>query len=226
MKTQTKISAILIIVSNAFYFNAFSQDTISMINGNELITKVLEISSNEIKFKKFDNQEGPTYIENKSNVIRIKYKNGLKEEFKFEKPWLKPSGNNVVAVPEIKKYPRLTRSGNIYFYGDRRQTEGEMQRNMLSLNNIDLNDHIHKARVARGLQNIGFAAIPLAVIGSLYYFSTIGFYDSQSVNNNRNFNNGTTLFGLAAISLGTSIYFKVQRNKHNAAAVKIYNETY
>jgi len=225
MKTQAKISAILIIASNAFYFKAFSQDTISMANGNELIAKVLEISSDEIKFKKFDNPEGPTYIENKSNVIRIKYKNGLKEEFKFEKPWLKPSENAVQAVPEIKRYPRLSRSGNIYFYGDRRQSEGEMQRQMLSLNNIDLNDHIHKARLARGLQNIGFAAIPLAVIGSIYYFSAIGFYESSTANN-RNFNNGTSLFGLAAISLGTSIYFKVQRNKHNAAAVKIYNETY
>ena len=57
----------------------FAQDFIVLKTGEEIKSKVTEITSNEIKYKKFDNLEGPAYSVNKSTVFMIKYKNGTKD---------------------------------------------------------------------------------------------------------------------------------------------------
>jgi len=56
-----------------------AQDFIVLKTGEEIKSKVTEITSNEIKYKKFDNLEGPAYSVNKSTVFMIKYKNGTKD---------------------------------------------------------------------------------------------------------------------------------------------------
>ena len=47
-------------------------------DGQQQIGKVLEISLTEVKYKKVDNIDGPTYSELKNNISAIKYKNGTK----------------------------------------------------------------------------------------------------------------------------------------------------
>ncbi|MDH5382491.1 MAG: hypothetical protein OEW75_16680, partial [Cyclobacteriaceae bacterium] len=59
----------------------FSQDITSYKNGTEIKAKVLEITTLEVKFKKFDNLEGPTYTILKSDLFMITYENGSKEIF-------------------------------------------------------------------------------------------------------------------------------------------------
>lgn len=54
-------------------------DIIILKNGSEIEAKVLEISTDEIKYKKCDNVDGPTYSIKKSEVFMIKYKNGTKD---------------------------------------------------------------------------------------------------------------------------------------------------
>ncbi len=61
--------------------NLFSQDVITKINGDEILAKVLEINPSDIKYKRFDNLQGPTYSIFKSDVFSIKYENGVKEMF-------------------------------------------------------------------------------------------------------------------------------------------------
>lgn len=60
---------------------SFSQDTITKRNGVIIPAKVLEISSTDVKYKNFDNQNGPTYSIFKSEVLMIHYENGNKEVF-------------------------------------------------------------------------------------------------------------------------------------------------
>jgi hypothetical protein len=60
-------------------FNIFCQDIIVLKNGTEIQSKVLEITTGEIKYKKFDNLEGPVISILKSDVSVIKYQNGTKE---------------------------------------------------------------------------------------------------------------------------------------------------
>jgi len=56
-------------------------DIIILRNGNEIKAKITEIGINEIKYKKCDYTEGPTYTVQKSEVFMIKYPNGTKDVF-------------------------------------------------------------------------------------------------------------------------------------------------
>lgn len=64
--------------------SAFAQDVIICRNGDEITSKVLKVSQTEIEYKKWSNQDGPSYTLDKSEVFMIKYKNGEKDVFKEE----------------------------------------------------------------------------------------------------------------------------------------------
>jgi len=61
--------------------NVFAQDTITRISGERFAVSVLEVNTLEIKYKKFDNLNGPTYTILKSETEEIHYKNGSKDKF-------------------------------------------------------------------------------------------------------------------------------------------------
>lgn len=65
----------------AFTLNSYSQDIIILKSGDEIKSKVLEINSSDIKYKKHDNQGGPTYTIEKVKVLMIRYENGNKDIF-------------------------------------------------------------------------------------------------------------------------------------------------
>jgi hypothetical protein len=58
-----------------------AQDTLSTRSGESIIAKVLEVTTNEVKYKKFDNLNGPNIIILKSDLFQIKYENGTKDDF-------------------------------------------------------------------------------------------------------------------------------------------------
>jgi len=103
---------------------SFSQDKIYKNDGSEIQAKILEVAQTEIKYKKFTNQDGPTYTINKTDVLMIIYANGetevmntKKEEVK-EKP--KSNGNNDYTknyanyTDSLKYYKELHKYKNIY----------------------------------------------------------------------------------------------------------------
>lgn len=63
---------------------SFSQDMILKKTGDEIAAKVSEISPKEIKYKNFDNLDGPIHILSKSEVFMIRYENGSKDIFTEE----------------------------------------------------------------------------------------------------------------------------------------------
>jgi hypothetical protein len=60
-------------------FNLSAQDIIVKRNGDELQCRILEVSKNEVKYKRWTNQDGPAFSEKKSNIFMIKYENGEKD---------------------------------------------------------------------------------------------------------------------------------------------------
>lgn len=54
-------------------------DILMMENGDEIKCKVLEISSSEIKYKKIELLDGPTYTSSTSKVFMIQFANGTRE---------------------------------------------------------------------------------------------------------------------------------------------------
>lgn len=80
LRFRTIYSLILI----GFIFNnskLIAQDKITLLNGTEIISKLNEISDTEIKYKLFDNQNGPDRILLKKDIFSIKYENGKIEVY-------------------------------------------------------------------------------------------------------------------------------------------------
>lgn len=76
----------------------YSQDTIHFLDNTIKIVKVTEINVDDIKYKRFDNLDGPVYVANKSEIERIIFSNGLVEKFKSSE-----SKITVASTPSVSK---------------------------------------------------------------------------------------------------------------------------
>jgi len=115
-------------------FNAMAQDVIRLRTGDKVEAIVQEIGADDVKYKKWENQTGPTYTMKKSEIFKIKYANGSEEMFNQEQQQTdvpteqkKPSesGNipkNVLTYEEVSRmslsrfgsYLRTNEGGTIY----------------------------------------------------------------------------------------------------------------
>jgi hypothetical protein len=79
-------------------FKSFAQecDNIILQNGEEVMARVLEVTVEEIKYKRCDNLDGPVYSIKKADVFMIKYANGTKDIF--------ATSNNTAAKASQTKY--------------------------------------------------------------------------------------------------------------------------
>jgi hypothetical protein len=68
----------------AFVCNSvlLAQDVITLRSGDEIKAKVQEIGTDNVKYKKYENLNGPTYTLLKSEIFMIKYENGDRDIFK------------------------------------------------------------------------------------------------------------------------------------------------
>lgn len=84
---------ILLFVASLATLPLFAQDMIVLRDGTIVQSKVLEISSSEIKYKKFSNPDGPLYTLKSSEILSINYANGDVECFdKVAEPAPAPKG--------------------------------------------------------------------------------------------------------------------------------------
>lgn len=67
-------------------FLAQAQDLIVKKDGSVIQAKVSEIGITEIKYKKWSNQDGPSYVVSKNEILAINYQNGEKETFEDSSP--------------------------------------------------------------------------------------------------------------------------------------------
>lgn len=90
---------------------AYSQDVIITKKAEKLEVKIIEVSSSEIKYKKLNNLEGPTFILSSSEIATVIYENGDIQV--FEDTSLPKNIEQATIVAD--KY--INRSGNSYYYG-------------------------------------------------------------------------------------------------------------
>lgn len=74
MKTSIKILLLSLFIFNGYILKA--QDIITLKSGEKIKGKILEIGLKEIKYKAFNNLEGPIITIKKSGVQEIAYENG------------------------------------------------------------------------------------------------------------------------------------------------------
>ncbi len=59
----------------------FSQDVIVLKSGEEIQAKIVQVTDNDVSYKKFDYQDGPTFVVSKDKIFMIKYADGTKDVF-------------------------------------------------------------------------------------------------------------------------------------------------
>lgn len=69
---------ILLLVMLLSAMSAIAQDVIVKRDGSTILSKVIEIGTSDVKFKKSSNQDGPTYTILKKEIQAINYENGEK----------------------------------------------------------------------------------------------------------------------------------------------------
>lgn len=79
MKTLKRLFVIISLLCIAGVASA--QDVIVKKDNTTILSKVIEVSSSEIKYKKWSNQDGPIYSISRSDIISINYQNGDVEKF-------------------------------------------------------------------------------------------------------------------------------------------------
>jgi hypothetical protein len=76
--------------------SSLAQDTIVEKSGTSIPARVMEIAKDNVRYKKFTNPDGPTYVISKSDIIFIRYQNGSVDTFsvavssKPDKPVVQP----------------------------------------------------------------------------------------------------------------------------------------
>ncbi len=115
------MKSILTILVFLIAFAAKAQDTLYLKNGNFISAKVIEIGTQEIKYKKTQNIDGPVYVINKTDVAMIEYASGYKDIFGQEQSDVattnktKPSVNEksnrsvTIIVPPVIRLGRIFR---------------------------------------------------------------------------------------------------------------------
>ena len=208
-----------------------AQDTLFLKSGVKIASKIIEISPSEVKYKKSDNPDGPTFISNSSDVSIIKYKNGSVDTLKAPKVSnVETKQEPIYIQSQLDKHPSIYPYGPFYKAAGRHMKERDMHEVISEVKDPVIDGYVAKAKKAKLIGNIGFVAIP-AFVGGLIYLGV------AALNNNGDYNStvrppqmaywpGTLCEIIAAGCLTTSITFKYIRKNSNKAAIKIYNEKY
>lgn len=100
---------------------ANAQDVIVKKDGSTILSKVIKIGTSEVEYKKFSNQNGPTYSILKSDILAINYENGEKDTFADTKQPLKQETENkqqiITATPAADNSEIISRYNKIYEHG-------------------------------------------------------------------------------------------------------------
>lgn len=75
------MKTIFFIFATVFGASVFAQDTLYTTKGKIITGQVIEITQQEVKYKRAANPDGPLYVVDKTDIVLIHYKNGSKDVF-------------------------------------------------------------------------------------------------------------------------------------------------
>jgi hypothetical protein len=197
---------------------SFAQDTIYKYSAEKVVVKITEISPTEIKYKRFDFQDGPLYTESKNDIKMIIYANGLRETFapvvaEVAKPAVSSNANNQIVDLVMR-----------YRYQGHYINQPQTQKIITDTGDPKIQALVADAKLNRRREFIGFAAIPfgaLAVGGALWGISGFrGNSDGVILSTA-----AVGLAGVIACPIASGI-FRGKKQKANSAAIRLYNEQF
>src|ERR1035437_4589629 len=134
-----------------FLYLAFiqAQDTVVKRNEEKVIAKIIEVNQNDIKYKRFDYQDGPTFTVVKWELKYIVYGNGVKESFEnYSAPI-----NKVIESPADLSFQP---AGRFYYYKTQRLAEQNMLDIAWKLQDKKINLFIKKTEANKITKNCFF----------------------------------------------------------------------
>ncbi|MBL7884447.1 MAG: hypothetical protein JNL69_10295 [Bacteroidia bacterium] len=213
--------------------NLKAQDTIVKITGEKVIAKIIEITPTEVKYKKIEFIDGPTYVDYKSKIEFIVFSNGLKEFFEKKEEvkivqQTEPTDYFKVQAPKYDN--KIQDWGSKYRYQNISLNEKGVHSILLASNDKKIIGLVGQAKDAKNLQYIGFAGIPLG-ISSYFFFLRSLIYANTSQTGAIQLR--TSDLTISAVCLAGAIACPVisgvarkNRKNYTAQAIKKYNEKF
>ncbi len=222
---------ILIFILLLTAFNSIAQDTIIKRTNEKTAAKIIEVNSTEVKFKRFDYQDGPVFIFKNWEIKYIIYGNGIKESFE-NYPIPAPVANENVPKKSLFIQP----AGKFYYYQGIKITEPDMLDVLKKVNDKKINLMVEKTREKRFLRkSFLYGGIAIYSVGLLTSLGIITAFNSsvntigtsraarRAVRTQQQTTGNYIMLGAVACEL-VSITFKIQARHHAHIAVDEYNK--
>ena len=232
---MNKLVLLSFFIFQAFILNA--QDIIIKKTGEEIKAKVIEVAAAEVKYKKYDFQDGPLYIISKSEILMIRYENGTNDIFSNDNSG---NNNNYVNPPQNITPPvyyntgpdqlgsrRIDESSGSYYQDGRYISRGRLYTILKSVNDPVINSHIQKSKSLKTAGSTVAVAVglPLLIVGGITTMVGLIKY-SAAVDPD-----ATGYITTGAILMGTGVFFQLSNigfsaksRKHLEKAIDLYND--
>ena len=101
-------------------------DIIITSSSERIDAKIVEVSDTEVKYKRQDNLNGPTFVVSTSKIATIVYENGTVQAFEQKQQSAQPVyGNNAVNSSLDYQPGQIVKKDDFYFLGDKRMDEDQ-----------------------------------------------------------------------------------------------------
>jgi len=193
---------LLFILSNLLFSKIYSQDIIVLKTGDEIEAKITEVGLDNVKYKKYENINGPVYVILKNDIFMIKYENGSKDVFVEEKQ----KESTVVG-----RQPLTYKNG---FWGV------TIRQGSIKLSTSDIKRLYSNNAVALSKYEAGKALNGMATFAGITGGLALGYY-FVSQGNGEEIDNSVVVIG--AVSLLANIIMNISGNKMIKKSVDIFN---
>jgi hypothetical protein len=239
MKTSINLTRnFSLLISIFIAFGLKAQDTLVKTNGQVIPCTILEVGTTGVSFKKTDFKDGPTYIELKSDIELIKYRNGKTETFpEAEKAIINTNAVNSNTVTQNSQTTSQTTSSNsqyqiimadkkFYINGDKTKRR-EVNRLLSNSGNPAVIAPLKVAKLTRKFQILTtIIAYPSTITGSIASIATLRtlYFDHRNgtLTAKSWLNVGLSMLGTITFPI-TGKILKKKSGKLYTKAIDIYN---
>ena len=96
---------------------SFAQDLITTKDGRDIEAKILEVTTTEVKYKRFNNLDGPIFTMSKNEILIVRYENGENEVFQSaNRGYYGEKLNTTKTIKEGMKYKEYKDFYNPHLY--------------------------------------------------------------------------------------------------------------
>lgn len=118
---------LLLLMAMSWASLSYSQDYLIKKDGTDIKAKVLEIGDDSIKYRKWDNLEGPVYVINAAEILMIRYENGTNEVIYKESNSANTSRKGVERSSKSSKESKIMLSDEYFWTSDISILESEKE---------------------------------------------------------------------------------------------------